>query len=261
MPEGTFEREISKEGFFGPAAFIHHRRPPTGWTSFEGAAAAARLRPDRAERGRKPRPGTRRSCWPTPRCELRFWKLGGADAGAGPQRRRRPAAVRPRRRGRPLLRLRPPGAFEPATTSTCRAGRCGGSRRSRAAAILMIEATNAHFTLPERGFWAARVVRSGDARHAGDGRRRSAPTRRWPASSRSRSRSAGRSRSRPTRTIRSTRSAGTATLRRCGSTCATSARWPATATTCRRASTRPSSRTASWSAPSRRGRSRPTPAR
>jgi homogentisate 1,2-dioxygenase len=36
LPPGTFEREMSKEGFFGPAAFFHHRHPPTGWTSFEG---------------------------------------------------------------------------------------------------------------------------------------------------------------------------------------------------------------------------------
>ena len=36
LPEGTYEREVSKEGFFGPAAFLHHRRPPTGWTTFEG---------------------------------------------------------------------------------------------------------------------------------------------------------------------------------------------------------------------------------
>jgi homogentisate 1,2-dioxygenase len=36
LPEGTYEREISKEGFFGPAAFFHHRHPPTAWTSFEG---------------------------------------------------------------------------------------------------------------------------------------------------------------------------------------------------------------------------------
>ena len=33
LPEGTYEREMSKEGFFGPAAFFHHRRPPTGWSS------------------------------------------------------------------------------------------------------------------------------------------------------------------------------------------------------------------------------------
>jgi homogentisate 1,2-dioxygenase len=36
LPEGTYEREISKEGFFGPAAFFHHKHPPTGWVSFEG---------------------------------------------------------------------------------------------------------------------------------------------------------------------------------------------------------------------------------
>jgi len=36
MPAGTFEREISKEGFFGPAALFHHKHPPTGWSDFEG---------------------------------------------------------------------------------------------------------------------------------------------------------------------------------------------------------------------------------
>ena len=36
LPEGTYEREISKEGFFGPASFLYHRHPPTGWTGFEG---------------------------------------------------------------------------------------------------------------------------------------------------------------------------------------------------------------------------------
>jgi homogentisate 1,2-dioxygenase len=36
LPPGTYEREMSKEGFFGPAAFFHHKHPPTGWSSFEG---------------------------------------------------------------------------------------------------------------------------------------------------------------------------------------------------------------------------------
>jgi homogentisate 1,2-dioxygenase len=36
LPEGTFEREMGREGFFGPATHIYHRRPPTGWDSFEG---------------------------------------------------------------------------------------------------------------------------------------------------------------------------------------------------------------------------------
>jgi homogentisate 1,2-dioxygenase len=36
LPEGTYEREISKEGFFGPAALFHHKHPPTAWVDFEG---------------------------------------------------------------------------------------------------------------------------------------------------------------------------------------------------------------------------------
>ena len=36
LPAGTYEREISKEGFFGPAAHLYHRHPPTAWTNFEG---------------------------------------------------------------------------------------------------------------------------------------------------------------------------------------------------------------------------------
>ena len=36
LPEGTYERELGKEGFFGPATHMYHARPPTGWVSFEG---------------------------------------------------------------------------------------------------------------------------------------------------------------------------------------------------------------------------------
>jgi len=36
IPDGTFEREIGKEGFFGPAAHMYHRHPPTGWIDWEG---------------------------------------------------------------------------------------------------------------------------------------------------------------------------------------------------------------------------------
>jgi homogentisate 1,2-dioxygenase len=36
LPSGTYEREIGREGFFGPATHLYHRHPPTGWSSFEG---------------------------------------------------------------------------------------------------------------------------------------------------------------------------------------------------------------------------------
>jgi homogentisate 1,2-dioxygenase len=36
LPEGVFEREIGRDGFYGPATHLYHRHPPTGWTSFAG---------------------------------------------------------------------------------------------------------------------------------------------------------------------------------------------------------------------------------
>ena len=36
LPAGTYERELGKEGFFGPASHMIHPKPPTGWTSWEG---------------------------------------------------------------------------------------------------------------------------------------------------------------------------------------------------------------------------------
>src|ERR1700720_849663 len=36
LPEGTYERELGKEGFYGPATHMYHRHPPTGWSSWEG---------------------------------------------------------------------------------------------------------------------------------------------------------------------------------------------------------------------------------
>ena len=36
LPEGTYEREFGREGFFGPASHIIHANPPTGWSDWEG---------------------------------------------------------------------------------------------------------------------------------------------------------------------------------------------------------------------------------
>jgi len=36
LPEGTCERELGKEGFFGPASHMYHAHAPTGWSDFEG---------------------------------------------------------------------------------------------------------------------------------------------------------------------------------------------------------------------------------
>ena len=74
LPPGTYEREMSKEGFFGPAAFFHHRHPPTGWTTFEGP-----LRPRALDLNTLPEAAT--SPWSAPEvlvnnsCRVRYWRV------------------------------------------------------------------------------------------------------------------------------------------------------------------------------------------
>jgi len=71
--EGMYEREVSREGFFGPASHLHHRHPPTGWSGFEGE-----LRP-RAYNLLE-LPCEQQSPWDTPvalynnDCQIRFWR-------------------------------------------------------------------------------------------------------------------------------------------------------------------------------------------
>jgi homogentisate 1,2-dioxygenase len=36
LPEGTYERELGREGFFGPATQMYHQHPPTGWLDWQG---------------------------------------------------------------------------------------------------------------------------------------------------------------------------------------------------------------------------------
>ena len=36
LPAGSYEREVGREGFFGPATHMYHRHRPTDWLRFEG---------------------------------------------------------------------------------------------------------------------------------------------------------------------------------------------------------------------------------
>ncbi|MFO1059204.1 MAG: homogentisate 1,2-dioxygenase [Dongiaceae bacterium] len=76
LPPGTYEREIGKEGFFGPSAHLYHRHPPTAWVSFEGP-----LRPRAFDLARLDR--TEPSPWEAPlilgnaHMKLRLWRAAG----------------------------------------------------------------------------------------------------------------------------------------------------------------------------------------
>lgn len=36
LPEGSYERELGREGFFGPATHMYHKNYPMSWTAWEG---------------------------------------------------------------------------------------------------------------------------------------------------------------------------------------------------------------------------------
>lgn len=74
LPEGTYERELGKEGFFGPATHMYHRHPPTGWSRMEGD-----LRPrafDTTKFGDfGPTPWDARALMANAHCKFRIWEM------------------------------------------------------------------------------------------------------------------------------------------------------------------------------------------
>ncbi|HEX2559125.1 homogentisate 1,2-dioxygenase [Phenylobacterium sp.] len=149
LPEGTFEREISKEGFFGPAAFIYHPRPPTGWTSFEGP-----LRPRAFDLNRLNEPAA--SPWTAPvvlhnaSTEIRFWKLAGAMPNLARNADGDQLLFVHQGRGDLFCdygRL----PFEAGDYLYLPRGTMWRLRPDGPAALLTIQATNTHFGLPDKG--------------------------------------------------------------------------------------------------------------
>lgn len=77
LPDGTYERELGKEGFFGPATHMYHKRPPTGWTDFEGP-----LKPRAFDttqfKGHGPSPWQAKKLLQNAHLKFRTWTLNGA---------------------------------------------------------------------------------------------------------------------------------------------------------------------------------------
>jgi len=149
LPEGTYEREMSKEGFFGPAAFLYHRRPPTGWTSFEGP-----LRPRAFDLARlnaaEPSPWAAGVVLHNAAVEMRFWKLAQAM----------PALARNADGDQLLFVHQGAGdlfcdfgriAYRAGDYLYLPRGTMWRLAPAEPTAVLMIQATNTHFKLPDRG--------------------------------------------------------------------------------------------------------------
>ena len=74
LPEGTYEREISKEGFFGPSAQFHHKHKPTDWVEFDGAIRPRAFDLNRLATAR-PSPWNAELVMANPHLQMRIWKL------------------------------------------------------------------------------------------------------------------------------------------------------------------------------------------
>ena len=156
LPEGTYEREISKEGFFGPAAFLYHRRPPTGWTSFEGP-----LRPRAYDlNGLNEASG---SPWDAPvvlhnrSTEVRFWKLGSAMPDLARNADGDQLLFIHRGEGELFCdygRMR----FSAGDYLYLPRGTMWRLRPDSELQVLMIEATNTHYTLPDKGLLGPHAI-------------------------------------------------------------------------------------------------------
>jgi len=162
LPEGTYEREMSKEGFFGPAAFFHHPKPPTGWTGFEGPLRPRAFDLTRMHGGRSSGVG---SPWRAPvvlsnkACELRFWRMVHHQEH-----------VARNADGDTLLFIHEGHGhlytdwghleFEAGDYIYLPRGAMWWLDRQTAdlIEILIIEATNAHFTLPDRGLLGGHAI-------------------------------------------------------------------------------------------------------
>ncbi len=78
LPEGTYERELGKEGFFGPAAHMHHRHPPTAWSRFEGNLRPRAFDTTRFGAGGDdfgPTPWQARALLSNTHCKVRIWEM------------------------------------------------------------------------------------------------------------------------------------------------------------------------------------------
>ncbi len=77
LPEGTYEREIGREGFFGPATHMYHSHMPTAWTSFDGPMRPRAYDTNRFS-GSGASPWDAKALLGNSRVKLRFWHVTAA---------------------------------------------------------------------------------------------------------------------------------------------------------------------------------------
>ncbi len=73
LPPGTYEREIGRDGFYGPATHMYHRHAPTGWTAFAGPLRPRAFDTNRLER-RHASPWDAAPLFSNAHVQVRWWR-------------------------------------------------------------------------------------------------------------------------------------------------------------------------------------------
>jgi homogentisate 1,2-dioxygenase len=156
LPPGTYEREMSKEGFFGPAAFFHHKHPPTGWSSFEGP-----LRPHAFDLTKldaiAAHPWAAAEILYNANCRIRFWRSAGRMEGLARNADGDELLFVHRGRGDLYCDF---GhlAFEAGDYIVLPRGTMWRLECAEPVAALLIEATNASYMLPDKGLVGGHAI-------------------------------------------------------------------------------------------------------
>ena len=156
LPPGTYEREMSKEGFFGPASFFHHRHPPTGWSSFEGPLAPHAFDFTKLEAAGA-HPWTAPDLLYNAQVRIRFWRTSGKMDTLARNADGDELLFVHAGRGDLFCdfgRL----AFEPGDYVVLPRGTMWRLECAEPAAILLVEATNASYMLPEKGLVGGHAI-------------------------------------------------------------------------------------------------------
>jgi homogentisate 1,2-dioxygenase len=156
LPAGTYEREMGKEGFFGPSVHFHHLHPPTGWSRFEG-----QLKPRAFDLNKLPADGA--SPWQAARL------LGNGDMQLRIWRCARPMDHLARNSdGDELLFVHEGGGdlycdwghltFRDGDYVVLPRGAMWRIEPAAPATLLLVEATEASYLLPEKGLVGAHAI-------------------------------------------------------------------------------------------------------
>ena len=77
LPPGTYERELGKEGFFGPATMMYHAHPPTAWSDWDGPLRPRAFDLNRLDQAQDS-PWQATTVLANAHAKLRFWRTRGA---------------------------------------------------------------------------------------------------------------------------------------------------------------------------------------